>query len=332
MTLTDEPALIHPFNLALLGFELEGLQEKFDKLKRDVSSTTPIPDRLAKMHTFNSERDKDLGERIIDLFDAIKLANEKMDAISNGFIPRMNSIEQSVKDLQETLTPPDVKDLREEVAQLRSKAEKNEDEIKHLKRTSDKRHQRSVKGNLILTSPVVPARSGQRRKESQLRPSDHNESEELFEHVQGLISKKYLVNVARTDVAAFHRVKNGVILVFWNRAPWAVWGTLTKTMMKNPNPDENIYLNYQLTPKRSQLLANVRQLRKDDDIRGYRLDCNGEISVRPSEELWFKKIPSWDLSPYAEPEDQLAALKSKLAQFRAEVDSWPKFVPRRRGD
>ena len=314
-------------SIAIVGNEMSELQKRWETITSQASSPS------------GPEMEKLLGDSLIGIFMAIKDLNEKMGPLVHQ---RLDDLETSVRALQEAPPPPELSELRIEVADLKQEVKSEvanlKKELTELREESrlhkqtadqaDEAHQRSMKGNLLISSPEVLTDNGRSSKASHLKSDDvlRREKKSLFNHAADLIRQKTSVSVSQQEVQACHRVKDGIILRFFNRKPGSSWEKLTGAMKVHKKPDVNIYLNFQLTPRRGQFYSVVRKLWKDSHIRGCSVDCNGRVWVRPTEDLWFKKIPSWNLMAHTDSEGRLAALKDKLRQFRAESTEWPVFV------
>ena len=140
-----------------------------------------------------------------------------------------------------------------------------------------------MKGNLILTSPSIPASN----KVCLIKTDDklREDEESLSHHVLGLIQKKYAVTVPEEDVQALHRLPNGSVIVrFWNRRPGSAWCKIVDGIKSGKNKDLNFYANFHLTRKRNGILYEVRQLKKASKISKFYTDENGQISVKIGED------------------------------------------------
>ena len=328
----DDEGGIYTHSIAIVDNEMDDLQKRWKAIASQASSSS-IKD------TRNTQMEKLIGDSLIGIFTAIKDLNEKMTTLVNE---RLVGLETSVRALQQAPPPPELSELRIEVADLKQEVKAEvadlKKELTELREESrlhketadqaDEAHQRSMKGNLLIYSPELAAKNGKPERASLLKSADdlRRENTSLFEHAVDLIEQKTSVTISQQDVQACHWVRDGVILRFWNRNRGSSWEKVTKAMKVHKKPDVNIHLNFQLTPRRSQFFSDVRKLRVDGHIRGCSVDCNGRVWVRPTEGLWFKKIPSWNLTAHTDPKGRLAVLKDKLSQFRAENPKWPVFV------
>ena len=179
-----------------------------------------------------------------------------------------------------------VQDLKEQVEKSAGAGEIEDSKTKKLVREQgdelDECRQRSMKGNLILTSPSIPASN----KVCLIKTDDklREDEESLSHHVLGLIQKKYAVTVPEEDVQALHRLPNGSVIVrFWNRRPGSAWCKIVDGIKSGKNKDLNFYANFHLTRKRNGILYEVCQLKKAGKISKFFTDENGQISVKIGE-------------------------------------------------
>ena len=122
-----------------------------------------------------------------------------------------------------------VQDLKQELCELA-------DEI-------DKIKQRSLKGNLIITS----AKAGNK---TCLIKSDMN------------LKDKYDVTVPPTDVQACQRLEldKNVILRIWNRGEGSSWADLCTAIKSGMKPEIYVFAYFQLTDRRNNLSFHLRML------------------------------------------------------------------------
>ena len=151
----------------------------------------------------------------------------------------------------------------------------------------DEMQQRSLKGNLMLTSRDIAANPsrGNPAVKSVLRSDEELGDTPLLDHVLDLVKDKYKVSVPQADVQACHRLPHGaVILRIWNRRPGSAWSKLSQAIKSKPvNPKLNFYANFHLTSRRRNLTFLVRQLKRTERISQYYTDENGSISIKVKE-------------------------------------------------
>ena len=177
----------------------------------------------------------------------------------------------------------------EEVVELKQK-------LNQLEQRCDEVQQRSMKGNLIISSPNL------QHKPSLLEPaaikrngSDARENAE--ELCTRLIKMKTGVEVPLEDISACHVLKRqganaSYIIRFHNMKPGSPWEAITAGMMTGKAlgknfTDANVYLSFQVTHAKGELLKEARALRKSNGIWKYSTDQNGKIAVQA------KKFGPW---------------------------------------
>ena len=160
-------------------------------------------------------------------------------------------------------------------------------ERKHivLENECDEARQREMKGTLVVSSPE----RGHIRTEAFIRhvhwPATNTFGPEAeMDMVLRMVFEKYGVRIPWTDVAACHRIgrkeNHSYVLKIWNRTPFSPWEMLTKAMLAGKELNrKNIFINFMLTKKRTELSKMVRQAKKDQAIQKYSVDQNGKIFV-----------------------------------------------------
>ena len=152
----------------------------------------------------------------------------------------------------------------------------------------DEVKQRSMKGNLILSSP-----SGQQGKSSIIKPLDqlNKESSTVTKHVTDLLKLKYNVDIPANDIQACHHLPNKSIVVkIWNRAPGSAWNRLVEEVKKGGKKEINVYANFQLTNKRNNIMYHLRTLKKEGKINKLYSNENGQISFKVKEQSSKVKV------------------------------------------
>jgi hypothetical protein len=160
----------------------------------------------------------------------------------------------------------------------------------------DEARQRSLKGNLILTSSTKGGRPCLIKDDATLQ----REKTRLVDHAIQLVKDKYGVTVPEDDVVACHRLKqHSVLLKIWRRTEDSAWSRLMPLIKSAPTNDLNIYVNFQLTPRRGAMMYAIRQQREDFKSKGrpFKLfsDENGSISIQffnkdRKEKLTFHRV------------------------------------------
>ena len=133
--------------------------------------------------------------------------------------------------------------------------------------------QRSLKGNLFLTSRNITAepRLGKRAVKSVIKSDEELGDQSLTSHVIDLLDQKYKVRIPESDIQACHRLPhNAVILRVWNRKAGSAWSKLVSAIKSKPvNTTLNFFANFHLTSRRMKVSFFVRKLKQDKKIHQY---------------------------------------------------------------
>ena len=157
----------------------------------------------------------------------------------------------------------------------------NTNELADLKSEVDELRQRSMKGNVIVTSKDRVGRNEARI----LGLAKKQDNEDDVHMVLRLIKQKTGIEVPLSDVQACHvlgkRDSGSYIVRFHNRKPGSAWDKLThKIMTGNDMTADNIFINFQLTKFRANLSYKIRTAKRDKKIASYSVDQNGKICVK----------------------------------------------------
>ena len=122
-----------------------------------------------------------------------------------------------------------------------------------------------------------------------------------------LIKIKTGVSVPIRDIIACHPLgkkgSNILLVRFGNRRPGSAWDVLANGMVTgrykftNANfTDANVYLNFQLTKAKSELVKKVRTAKFEKNIHKYGTDQNGRITLRvKNDSNWIEVSTDADL-------------------------------------
>ena len=162
-----------------------------------------------------------------------------------------------------------IKNIKDEMKEMKERLDKVEKENVNIKKEKDKvtdeigeTRQRGLKGNILIP---CPPKNGQPCKLFQQNRSSGGvvRTETQTEMCCRLIQEKTGAEIKPSDVAAYHKMSEKdqiFILNVANRAPQSGWETNQAT--KHYFKDDGVYLSFQLTPLRVQLLHQVRLARK----------------------------------------------------------------------
>ena len=141
----------------------------------------------------------------------------------------------------------------------------------------DEYHQRSIKGCVILTSPVG------NNKTTLVKSADTllKEKVSVTDHACDLLKKKFGVELPQTDIIACHHLPNQNILVkIINRKQGSAWSKLTSQIMQGGNRELNLFANFMMTPRRNKLLFHLRTMKKAGSIAKFYSNENGQIGFK----------------------------------------------------
>ena len=100
-----------------------------------------------------------------------------------------------------------------------------------------------------------------------------------------MVQEKTGVRFHYTDIMACHRIgkrdSHSFVLRIGNRRPNSAWDMLTLGMKNGKTfSNQNIFINFMLTTRRTEISKQVRKAKKDGLIEKYFVDQNGRIFVK----------------------------------------------------
>ena len=187
---------------------------------------------------------------------------------------------------------------KEEMLQLRTK-------VKELEEECDEARQRNMKGNLLISSPNKDHGSLMVQKQVKDQHTNAMRKETEVEMCTRIVHQKTGVAIPLCDISACHAINNrGVdstyIIRVTNMVPGSAWDSLASCLLtgrcKKTNlmvrKEVNAFINFQVTPKRGNLLKAARLERKNNRQFKYGVDQNGRVTVRVSEYCNFEVVKS----------------------------------------
>ena len=189
------------------------------------------------------------------------------------------------------------KEEKEEMKQLNSKVEK-------LEKECDEVRQRGMKGNLLLCSPIL-GNSGSllHHRPTKDKVTGMVRNETYLEACLRAIHLKTGVQVPEQDISACHPVHRqgaqpftNFVIRFSNLLPGSAWDIIASGLLQGKNPatgqafsSAHLYINFQLTPRRSELSRLVREAKRK--VTSSIVDANGRIRVKiPSDSHKWHEI------------------------------------------
>ena len=154
-------------------------------------------------------------------------------------------------------------------------------EKEELEAEVDKTRQWGMKGNIIIST----------KKENQgmLEPiTEAGRKESITDVSRRIIQQKTGVEIKEEDILACHSFgregQKSVIVKIHNHKVSSGWESLTAGMVSGKHKDGNfvnngVFLNFQLTEHRKEIHRHVREARKQNQIKKFKVDANGRIFV-----------------------------------------------------
>ena len=166
-----------------------------------------------------------------------------------------------------------------------------QEQLAKVEQNCDEARQRGMKGNLILSSPT-------NRSTTLFKPMSNlvegtMVKESMVEMCIRAIETKTGIRVPLEDVSACHPLQRRgtepnttFVIRIWNRREGSAWEKLTAGLMTGRQPggsnftNANLFINYQLTPMRGDLVKAVRTAKVARRLHKYSVDANGRCFVQ----------------------------------------------------
>ena len=172
-----------------------------------------------------------------------------------------------------------VQAITSNVNKIKSTQEEQETKIRWQGDEIDEIRQRGFMGNVIVSS--LPNQT--QGKISLIKTDEELRREKITmqSHIISLVQEKYDITIPESDIQACHRFPNkSVLLKIWNRKEGSAWENLVRKIKSPENSSFNVYFNFQLTNKRSNLLYECQMLKKTGKIDKFYSDENGHIKLK----------------------------------------------------
>ena len=255
------------------GFEFEENEEDAENKNINVNQM------VLKLVKFFGK----IVNKIADHAKTIKFNTEMTEAVKN----EVDELKEKEKQHFET-----IEKLKIEAGKMREMLAKADDH-------SDEIQQRSMKGNLIVSSPNI---RGKASLTDRLTKGERLEND--TEMCLRLIKVKTGVEASVEDVQACHVLKreganSTYIIRFANRRPGSAWEVIAAGLLTGRNSssgksftDANVYLNFQLTKKKAEVSKAVREAKYKKAIIKYGTDQNGRITIKVAPESPWTVVTS----------------------------------------
>ena len=250
------------------------IKEIFEQLKSEKTDREKLLEQIQKKFEDMERKDRESLENII---------NEKVEKTEAVLEKKIDEeIEKRNTENKEFI----INHIKEQKDNLEELCDRK---LKDLETKCDEGRQREMKGTLIISSPE----RGQIRTEAEHRRRDWEDGshgvESDLDMVIRMVYEKTGVWIPHCDVSACHRFgkarSHSYVLQIWNRKQYSAWEALSWMMLTGKGySDKNIFINFMLTARRTELSKQVRMAKKDRKIAKYSIDQNGKI--------WIKKIGS----------------------------------------
>jgi hypothetical protein len=206
----------------------------------------------------------------------------------------MDKINQHAALLKFTQKTVDTKADQVDVTSLKA-------QVVALEAECDEVRQRGMKGNLIITSPNradCASRAVQQTKPDRTTGAMRKETE--AEMCVRMIHDKTGVEVPLQDIVACHALNGrgadtSYIIRIANMKPGSAWDILAAAILTGKNKvtkvnKVNVFINFQLTKRRGELMQLARKAKVDKRIVKYGADQNGRITVKVKVDSRFEEV------------------------------------------
>ena len=183
-----------------------------------------------------------------------------------------------------------VKDLADFVAKMSVEKGVSEKRTRELEDEVDDYKQKHLAGKFIITCD--------RKKTSKVKTQEElakdGGDKALPAHIVDLAKTKYDADIKVEDIASCHYLpKGGIFFSLWNQKPGSPSSGLTEAIKASKDKTKNIFINFMMTRRRSSLLFEVRQLKKQKKIARYYSDEKGAISIKVKDDDKNIKLSSF---------------------------------------
>ena len=230
-------------------------------------------------------------------------------AVLNLLIQTVTVLTNHIK----SLSPNTIGGTGEVSKEVADKIREQEDEL-------DESRQRSLHGNLIITSQNQSNKVSLIKFDQQLQ----QENLTLADHTIQLVKEKFDVVLSLSDIQACHRMpNNSIILRIWNRRNDSAWSQIVDSIKSGKNMGYNVFFNFHLTRRRSTLLYNMRQLKKSGDNSKFYSDENGQLTVmvRKKEEGGVKRKVTYYAKERNSPPKTLGSYGEQSINYYLKISS-----------
>jgi hypothetical protein len=156
-----------------------------------------------------------------------------------------------------------------------AKLSKLEEKVMDLESDKDAMAQKWKVGTLII-------QSNNKANNPKVKPEKEVKKEDLTSHAAELIKMKTGVEIEENDLSKIHFVPGGALKVKFHDTKYSSKFKKIVTAIKKPTNDQkalNLFINFELTKMRNNLLFEVRKAKRENRIAKYFVDFDGTMSV-----------------------------------------------------
>ena len=282
----------------------------FENGKDEPESVPGVINCLVKVMSGMYRTISDQGKQIKEIFEELKGEKARRESLFNEIQKKYEDLERKERENVEEMIKEQCKHtekalekkLSEEIEtrnatniaavnnlmneQNKKFADQFGKKICDLEKEIDEGRQREMKGTIIISSPE----RGHIRTEAVARNMEWEDQsygmESELDMVLRMIHDKTGIWFPYEDVEACHKFgkpeNHSFVLKIWNRKKFSAWDELSWGMLTGNSFDnnKNIFINFMLTTRRTELSKQVRKAKKDKEIAKYSIDQNGKIYIK----------------------------------------------------
>ena len=221
----------------------------------------PSKEKRTQKHDFTDKPPSSV-KTLISVFETLQAATFDLSKVVKKQSEDKEAFENRISKVEKAHS--------EEKVALEKRIRENEDDL-------DDFRQKNLRGKFIITTTAGKASTF---KTSDMLAAEGG-SKALATHIINLAKTKYAVDLTENDIDSCHYLpKGGIFFSLWNHRPSSVCEQLNTNIKKGLNKDINVFFNFMLTKRRSSILYEVRQLKKQTQIARYYSDEDGCISIK----------------------------------------------------
>ena len=269
---------------------LAAFKRFFESNKDEPESVPRVINCLVKVMSGMFKSISEQGRQIKNIMEELKSEKNRREELLVEIASKYEEMERKDRDNMQEIIKAECektekvleKKVSEEIERTNINIVKKVD---NLEKEIDEGRQRELKGTLIISSPE----RGHIQTEAVARRQEWEDSagmESELDMVLRMIYDKTGVWIPYEDVSACHRFgkeeSHSYVLKVWNWKKYSAWDKLSWGMLtgKGFSNNKNIFINFMLTARRTELSKQVRQAKKDKEIAKYSIDQNGKIYIK----------------------------------------------------